>query len=646
MNIYVNRRKVRVSDRSALGKGGEADVFKIGKDRALKVFKPPDHPDFAGIPAAQQAAADRLDQHQQKLRQFPTNLPDRVVHPLELATDATGQRVLGYTMPLLRDTEALLRYGDRAFRQSIATQTVVQIFQDLHRTLTQLHQAQVVIGDFNDLNVLVKDTQAHIIDADSFQFGAFFCSMFTTRFVDPLLCDRQANSPILQQKHTPESDWYAFTVMLMQCLLFVDPYGGIYKPKDKTQAMPHAARPLHRITVFHPEVRYPKPALPPERLSDDLLHHFHQVFEQDWRGELPRSLLDQLCWRTCPHCGIEYARSQCPECVATVAIAPIPGAIKVIQGQVTATVIAVTEGIFLHAVSDGKTLSWVEWQRGKFQREDGQCILAGELQSNLRWGIQGKATWIGQSRQLVRLQPQESPQRLAAESHQGVTQLAVNRNHVYWIDQGQLLRDQLIGGGLNQTSQVVIGNVLPGGHTRIWVGPVFGFGFYQAADLRVAFVFDEKRVGVSDCLQLPRWQGTLVHTACTFSNSPAHQNRGWLFLTTQEQGILHYRCIVLTPDGRMMATAHSQQGQDHWLSTLGDAGGLALDPAPHLAVNDFLLAPTDAGIIRIDIQNGHLVHTKTFVDTEPFVDAQCRILPAPAGLYIASTHRIQQLQLS
>ncbi|MGK7888604.1 MAG: hypothetical protein AB4042_04675, partial [Leptolyngbyaceae cyanobacterium] len=496
MDIYVNRKKVRVSARSAIGKGGEADVFKLGKDRALKVFKPPDHPDFAGIPEAQQAAVDRLDQHQQKLRQFPPHLPDRVVSPLDLATDATEQRVLGYTMPLLRDAEVLLRYGDRAFRQSISAQTVVQIFQDLHRTLTRLHQAQVVIGDFNDLNVLVKDTQAYIIDADSFQFGTFSCPMFTARFVDPLLCDRQANSPILQQKHSPESDWYAFAVMLMQCLLFVDPYGGIYKPKDKAKAIPHAARPLHRITVFHPEVRYPKPALPPERLSDDLLHHFHQVFEQDWRGELPRSLLDQLHWQTCPSCGIEHARSHCPECTVKVALTPPPMPTEIVHGQVTTTVVAVMEGIILHAGCDSKTLHWVEWHQGKFQREDGRVILEGDLHPNLRWGIQGEATWIGQGDQIVRLHPQASPQRLAAESHQGITQFAVNRNHVYWIDQGQLLRDQAVGGGLQQSGQVVMGSVLPGGHTRIWVGSVFGFGFYQAGDLRMAFGFVGERTGV------------------------------------------------------------------------------------------------------------------------------------------------------
>src|SRR5205085_1033924 len=106
--------------------------------------------------------------------------------------------ILGYTMPLLQSTDPLLRYSERSFRQTgISTQTVVQIFQDLHDTVSKLHFYQLVIGDFNDLNVLVRDTEAYLIDADSFQFASFPCTVFTARFVDPLLCDPTANQPIL-----------------------------------------------------------------------------------------------------------------------------------------------------------------------------------------------------------------------------------------------------------------------------------------------------------------------------------------------------------------------------------------------------------------------------------------------------------------
>ncbi|BDM80062.1 hypothetical protein [Acaryochloris marina] len=239
--------------------------------------------------------------HQQKLRQFPQSLPERVISPQALVMNQNGQRILGYTMPLLTHAEVLLRYCDlrrrvkdhcrrqvgrpsRKFQQAADTQAVVDLFLDLHETVSKLHFADVVIGDFNDLNILVQGTQAFVIDADSFQFGSFPCSVFTARFVDPLLCDPQGTQPILCRPYCWESDWYAFTVMLMQALLFVNPYGGVYKPSDPAQRLPQAARPLHRVTVFHPQVRYPKPALPCDRLPKPLLDHFRQVFEQDWRG--------------------------------------------------------------------------------------------------------------------------------------------------------------------------------------------------------------------------------------------------------------------------------------------------------------------------------------------------------------------------
>ncbi|MBF2078053.1 MAG: hypothetical protein IGR76_05910 [Synechococcales cyanobacterium T60_A2020_003] len=218
-------------------------------------------------------------------------------------------------MPLLERADALLRYGERSFRQAgISNQTVVQIFQDLHDTVSKLHLQQVVIGDFNDLNVLVKGSEAYLIDADSFQFASFHCTVFTARFVDPLLCDPTANQPIRLQSPTLYSDWYAFTVMLMQSLLFVDPYGGVYKPKDPTQKVPHGVRSLHRITVFHPEVHYPKPATPYTVLPDDLLHYFQKVFIHDRREIFPRSLLDNLRWTQCLVCGKEHARNHCPNC--------------------------------------------------------------------------------------------------------------------------------------------------------------------------------------------------------------------------------------------------------------------------------------------------------------------------------------------
>ncbi|MFN7134982.1 MAG: hypothetical protein ACK4N5_23100, partial [Myxococcales bacterium] len=239
MDVYIESRRVRLDPSRAIGKGGEADVFDVGGGRALKLFKAPDHPDLDGLPDEQRAAEERLREHQRKLPAFPTGLPPRVVVPDALATDRRGSTIHGYRMRLLDGAELLARFADPAARSAIPDARVVAVLRDLHASVAGLHRRGVVIGDFNDLNVLVRGDEAHLIDADSFQFGPFACRVFTERFVDPRLCALASPGIMLRRPFDTDSDWYAFAVMLMQSLLFVGPYGGIHKPKGKPKLTPH-----------------------------------------------------------------------------------------------------------------------------------------------------------------------------------------------------------------------------------------------------------------------------------------------------------------------------------------------------------------------------------------------------------------------
>jgi tRNA A-37 threonylcarbamoyl transferase component Bud32 len=630
MDVYIHQKKVRLSARQLIGQGGEAEVYRLPPDTAVKLFKPPSHGDFSHQPQAQQAAQQRLEQHQQKLREFPQNLPPRVVAPQSLVSDRAGQQILGYTMPLLGQADLLLRYSQRSFRQTIPTQVVIDIFRDLHQTLTQIHKAQVVIGDFNDLNVLVQGRAAYLIDADSFQFGSFPCQMFTARFVDPLRCDPRAAQLQLQQPHTPDSDWYAFTVMLMQCLLFVDPYGGIYKPRHADRAVPQAARPLHRITVFHPEVRYPKPALPYHYLPDALLHHFHQVFEQDWRGPFPQTLLETLPWTTCPQCGLDHAHRQCPRC-AKPHLTPVAT-----PGQVRLTPVFTTQGLILYAHQHQGKLRWIYWEGGSFRRETGTPLLEGDLVPDLRWRIQADHTWLGYGQQLVAVgnpgAPQVTPQRQTVDNYGALPQFDCTDNGLCWLAQGYLWRQASPG-------PEMVGEVLAG-QTQFWLGPTFGLGCYRAGQLQGAFVFDLQKPGLNDRVQLLPWSGQLLQASCCFSRGLA-----WLFLTTQKQGLRHYTCQVISAQGLVMATATSQQRENSWLTQLGASLAINHDPCPFCAVDDFLLAATDEGIVRIQLNQGQLSRTRTFAETEPFVDASCRLIAGDQGLWVVGDRKIDWLQL-
>src|SRR5262249_47919438 len=146
---------------------------------------------------------------------------------------------------------------------------------------------------------------------------------------------------------------------------------------------------LHRITVFHPEVRYPKHALPLESVPDDLLHYLEGVFARDARREFPLPLLEGLQWRRCA-CGLDHARSVCPHC-AEVAAQAVRS--TVVSGQVRCERIARTSGAFLAARMSGDRLLWLAHENGRFVREDGIAVCDGSLDPRLSFALQVRATY-------------------------------------------------------------------------------------------------------------------------------------------------------------------------------------------------------------------------------------------------------------
>ena len=628
MDVYLRGKRIKLDPTRSLGKGGEADVFDLGGGHALKLFKSPDHPDFQGLPIEQKAAEQRIAIHQNKLRAFPAGLPRQVIAPEELATDRSGRSVVGYAMPIVAPAEPLVRYGEPIFRRAgVANRDVVRLFREIHTAVSGLHAAGIVIGDFNDLNVLVTTgAQPRFIDADSFQFGPYPCSVFTERFVDPLLCDRQGTTPRLARPYNPNADWYAFAALLMQSLLFVAPYGGVYLPKDLSRRIPNGARPLHRITVFHPEVRYPKPATRYEVLPDDLLQYLHRVFEKDERGPFPAVFLDRLQFVACPRCAVEHARVVCPFCTpgATAQARPV----LMVRGEVVCTRVFETSGVVLAACVEKGVLRFLSHEAGGYRREDGSVVFRANLDPTLRFAILGSSTLVGRGGELAVLSPGRGPERLAVDSDGTGPAFASNGRHRYWTSAGRLLRDApaTLGGA----SVEGIGDVLSG-QTRIWAGPTFGLGLYRASNLSVAFTFDSERRGINDSLRLPPLPGQLVDALCALD-----ERRAWLLLALHHGGRAIHLCLAYSRTGALEATAEATAGDGTWLGTLRGK----------CATQGMLLAPTDAGIARIEVRDGALQKTREFPDTEPFVDAASQLLVGKDGVYVVGRSEITALKMS
>lgn len=641
--VYVGGRTLTLQAAQAIGTGGEADVYSIGGGLALKVYKSPDHPDLQSASpveraALQAAAQERLDTAQHKLRVFPRNLPSSVLGPLELAYDGpgTGACVVGYTMPYLAGADLLYQYGKRKFREDalqtgLTPERVRDVLLDLHGTVRAVHSAGVVIGDFNDLNVLVRDGTAYLVDADSFQYGGFLCRTFQYRFIDPLICDPRLDHLELSRPHTQESDWYAYSVIALQCLLFVDPYAGLYKPKATGKGkgkISESARPLHRITVFSPDVQYPRPAIPYRALPDELLEYFRETFEGDRRGEFPVRLLQDLRWSRCPLCGADHAHPTCPWCQPQVSVQlPLVVPLQTVHGDVTATLVFKTDGRIVAATIRDDQLAWLYQQDGELRREDGLTLLRGGLARGMRVRLSGSTTHVGHGANLVSLRVGAPPERRVIETVTGagasaIPAFAANSAHLYWVEGGRLYRDSALG-------PYAIGDVLSH-QTRIWAGERFGLGHYRAGGLEGALLFDAEHAGVNDRVDLALPPGQLLDATCSFGH-----DRCWFLAAIKGPKGVTNHCVLVARDGHVLGRHAAPEGDGSWLGTLRGK----------CAAGNSLLCATDDGVARVDELSGALVQTRLFPDTAPYVDSATQLFAGRDGLYAVSDRTIYLLRL-
>ncbi|MGE5182085.1 MAG: hypothetical protein ACM31C_08485 [Acidobacteriota bacterium] len=338
--VWIDGARFELSPATLVGQGGEAEIYDLGDGRVVKWWKPVGHPDFAGLPDAQAAAAQRLAERPAKLRALPGNLPGAVVAPCGFAlAGKKSPQVVGYVMPKVAG-EPLCSYGELRWRREhpVDGEDLVAVLLALHDALAGLHRTGVVVGDCNDLNVLVAGRRVHLIDVDSYQFGGFACPMFSERFVDPRLCDARL---VPVHPHDTHSDWFAFAAMVLRTLLGVGPWGGV------AQQCTAGARALRRLSVLGDAIVYPRAARPPTILPNELVATLRAIFERDERGVFPRAQLERLHLRACPRCGEEHARARCPAC--QVAQPPLT-----VRGKLRVEVIAHAQ-VALASVAVGRT---------------------------------------------------------------------------------------------------------------------------------------------------------------------------------------------------------------------------------------------------------------------------------------------------
>lgn len=584
MDLFLSGQRVKVTDADLLGEGGEAGVFRHA-GTALKIFHP------ANDPLAKRLLAQKLE----KLTRFPAALPAGVMKPSALVMDRGG-RVIGYQMPLVQGAEDFGRLANRKWRLGVLSNAALTgLFQSLHELVRGVHAAQVVIGDFNDGNVLFSQGP-FLIDADSMQFAGFPCAVGHERFLDPKLYGVDlAAAPRFDEG----TDWYAFSVLLFQSLLAVHPFGGTHA---KLATLLRRAEARH--SVLKNDVVLPRTAVAPKVLPDDLLHWFHAVFEKDTRHVFPSTLLS-LAWTKCA-CGVEHARAVCPECRTLGPL--VTRQVLRSRGRCTARTAFETSGRVVVAAMQGG-LRYLAEEGGVLRREDGTVIATTLTGSQRRFALAGPVTWVADGEgHLEKWQGDRLTER--AQTNRV---LASSTTSTYRQDQDWLIEH---GSGTR------VGQVLDG-QTRVWTGERLGFGFYRAGGVTVAFLLRPGKAGLKQLSGLA-WSGRLIEADAVFDAQHV------LFSVTCEDGGRDVvRRWLIDADGRV----------------LGHCSG---GPAGHGAVmGGRVVLGTDAGLVALKVDSGVLVEALHFPDSQPFVSAGDELLPNTDGsLFIVGARDITQLTLT
>ncbi len=604
MDAFVEGKKIRLSPKDILGTGGEAQVFSW-QDKAVKIFhKPESSWDKNQLALWQMMQRIKLE----KLKRFPQNLPSNVIAPSALAKNANGE-IIGYVMPKISGAEAVYMLSQKNFRQgAINNSEILEIFYDLGQAVIGLHGRSVIIGDFNDLNVLFKDKKSYLIDADSMQFAGLPCVVATERFLDPLLFGQDFSSrPVF----TCESDYYAFAVMLFQSLLYVHPYGGVHKDFKTMFRRAESA-----ISVFNDQVRYPKAAIHYKVLPDELLDYFQRLFDKKQRIKLDLNLLRTIRWTQCTKCGVYHARRVCPTCQQRD---PALVQATVIYGNCTATRVFQTSGRIILAELQGNSLNYIYEEDNTIRRENRQKVLLEKADRTMRFSLMGDRTLVGSEKKIAIIRSEKVEQVIEVGKLGQWPMFASNQSDFFTLS----------GDYLAKNDQEIVGQILEN-QTWFKVGPNFGFGFYRVGLKTIYFVFDAHKGFLNDNVQLPEIKGQLVDAECYFSHEKV------LFtLSRMENGKKINAIYLLDKNGKLIAEREEEADNSRSLKTIrGKTIG-----------GGNVLCSTDDGLLLLKPENGYFVEAKLFSDTEKFVDESCELISGAGGVYVISQKEIRLLRL-
>lgn len=260
MKVYVKGQpEVSLTKSHFVAEGGEGKVFVRG-DTGYKVY----HDPAKAIPLGKIQDLSRINDY-------------RVITPRDALYSGKKAEHVGHTFKFVPDTWTMCQLFPRAFRdrEGFDHKKALDLVQQLQVCVRSVHEANVLIVDLNEMNLLVSRdfSVPYLIDVDSYQTPRYRATAIMPSVRDPL---------VQGLDFTESSDWFSFAVVSFQLFVGIHPYKGKHPNVKGLEERMKAG-----ISVFDKDVKVPKTAYGVDTIPSSYRDWYESMFVHGQRHAPP-----------------------------------------------------------------------------------------------------------------------------------------------------------------------------------------------------------------------------------------------------------------------------------------------------------------------------------------------------------------------
>ena len=259
-DFYVNGKKIVLTTKDFVAKGGEKSVFRKGKI-AYAIYDDL----HKMIPPAKIGELSELDN-------------PSIVRPMDIIYN-TEKHEVGFTMAFLDDDVIPLpKLFTNTFRDKngVNNDMTTELVENLKKVIHFVHQHKCLVVDGNEMNYLVSNDfiTPHMIDVNSFKTKSY-----------PATAYHPATRDWTNDKFTTLSDWFGFAVISFQLFVGIHPFKGNHPDYRRND---FRKRIMDCISVFDANVSLPPAARDFNLIPSSYKDWYFDLFVNGMRKDPPQ----------------------------------------------------------------------------------------------------------------------------------------------------------------------------------------------------------------------------------------------------------------------------------------------------------------------------------------------------------------------